>query len=276
MSKRPNRWRPALINIGLVVLLLTAVSFLPPDTSLKERQDSGIIKLCVPVSYPPLVTGDAEKPGFDIELGQKIAEHLGLRLAVNVMPSIGSDFNPRNWLLTRAQCDIIAGGVADTPRTRGFLQTVPTGIETGWVAALPTGAMPGRDSVVAVLPGSSGLDRLTLSSWLREQGIRPMPARDVATLAQALAGGQAKAGILERFSAETLHDSQPSLPLLWLPSDKFPRYQMALGLWKGDDTFKRAIIAAMDSLGDSNELAALRTRYNLDSVLSEMAGVEIR
>jgi ABC-type amino acid transport substrate-binding protein len=276
MSKRPNRWRPALINVGLVVLLLTAVSFLPPDTSLKERQDSGVIKLCVPSSYPPLVTGDAQKPGFDIELAQKIAQHLKLRLIVNVMSSIGSDFNPRNWLLTRAQCDIIAGGVADTPRTRGFLQTVQTGIETGWVAALPDGAMPARDSVVAVLPGSSGLDRLALSSWLREQGIRPMPVRDVTALAQALTSGQAKAGILERFSAETLHDNQPSLPLLWLPSDSFPRYQMSLGLWKGDDTFKRAILAAMDALGASNDLAALRTRYDLDSVLTEMSGAEIR
>jgi ABC-type amino acid transport substrate-binding protein len=189
------------------------------------------------------------------------------------MPSIGRDFNPRNWLLTRAQCDMIGGGVADTPQTRGFLQTVTTGIETGWVAALPDGQMPGRGATVAVLPGSSGLDRLALSSWLRERGIRPMAVRDVAALAQALASGEAKAGILERFTAETLHDTQPDVPLFWMPADNLPRYQMAFGLWKGDETFKRAVLAAIDSLRVSETLAGLQVRYNLDSVLPEMGPI---
>jgi ABC-type amino acid transport substrate-binding protein len=271
MSKqRPNRWRSALINVGVVIVLLTAVSFLPPDTSLKERQQSGVIKLCVPQSYPPLVTGDEQNPGFDVEMAEQIAQDLGLRLVVNVMPSIGRDFNPRNWLLTRAQCDMIGGGVADTPQTRGFLQTVTTGIETGWVAALPDGQMPGRGATVAVLPGSSGLDRLALSSWLRERGIRPMPVRDVAALTQALATGQAQAGILERFTAGTLHDTQPDLPLFWMPADHLPRYQMAFGLWKGDETFRRVVVAAIDELRDSKTLMALQARYNLDTVLPEM------
>ncbi|WP_268904464.1 hypothetical protein [Devosia aurantiaca] len=42
MSKRrPHRWRLAAINIGAMVLLLGAAAFLPPDTSLGDRQKSG-------------------------------------------------------------------------------------------------------------------------------------------------------------------------------------------------------------------------------------------
>ena len=34
-----------------------------------------------------------------------------VRLALNVNPAMGRDFNPSNWRITRAQCEIVAGGV---------------------------------------------------------------------------------------------------------------------------------------------------------------------
>ena len=85
--------------------------------------------------------------GRGIELGTKVAEQLGLRLAVNTLSSIGTDFNPRNWSLTRGQCDLIAGGVADTVQTRSFLQTIPTPIETGWVGVSTSGRLPAANPV---------------------------------------------------------------------------------------------------------------------------------
>jgi len=269
--KRPSRWRPALINLGVIVLLLSAVSFLPPDTSLAERQKAGFIKLCVPVSYPPFVTGDAAQPGFDVELMTRIAEGLGLRLAVNTLPTIGQDFNPRNWLLTRAQCDLIAGGVADTLQTRGFLQTLPTGVETGWVAVSADGRLPEQGATIAVMPGSSGLDRLALSGWLRADGYVARPVYDLPALAEMLASGGAQAAILERFVADQLHQMLPDSVLFWPPQDKLMHYQMALGMWKGDDTLRRAIAAEMDRLATSGALAALQEKYGLGGTLPEAA-----
>lgn len=270
--KRPSRWRPAVVNLGVIVLLLSAVSFLPPDTSLAERQRAGFIKLCVPVSYPPFVTGDDARPGFDIELAGKIAEGLGLRLVVNVMPTIGQDFNPRNWLLTRAQCDMIAGGVADTVQTRGFLQTLPTGVETGWVAVSADGRLPEKGATIAVMPGSSGLDRLALSGWLRTDGYVAKPVYNLQSLAETLATGQASAAILERFVADQLHDIFPDSVLFWPPTDKLMHYQMAFGLWKGDDTLRRAVAAQIDRLATSGALDALQQKYGLGSALPEALG----
>lgn len=263
MNLRTKRWLQVTINLGVVVILLTAVSFLPPDTSLADRQRAGVLKLCVPPSYPPLVTGDPARPGFDIELVSAIADQLGLKLLVNTLSSIGSDFNPRNWSLTRGQCDVVAGGVADTQQTRSFLQTIPTLAETGWVGISRTGQLPRAGGRVAVLPGTSGLDRLDLSRWLREQSLQAVLARNPQQFAEALSSGRVDAGITERFVAATLN-LPTDYTLLWLPEDRFPRYRMALGLWKGDQTLKRAIVSAMGSLVTSSVISTISTNYGLD------------
>lgn len=262
MNLRTKRWLQVALNLALVVVLLVAASFLPPDTSLADRQRAGALKLCVPPSYPPLVTGDPARPGFDVELVAAIADKLKLKLLVNTLSSIGSDFNPRNWALTRGQCDLVAGGVADTVQTRSFLQTIPTPAETGWVGVSRSGQLPAAGGTVAVLPGTSGLDRLQLSSWLREQSLRGVPARTPQQFADVLAGGQAEAGITERFVASTLNLGADQ-KLFWLPADRFPRYRMALGLWKGDQTLKRAIESALESLAASGALSALESTYGL-------------
>ena len=272
-TRRPHRWLRAAANLALIAALLFAVSFLPPDTSLKARQEAGVLKLCVPPSYPPLVTGDPEEPGFDIELAQHIAQSIGVRLIVNALPSIGRDFNPRNWQLSRAQCDMIAGGLTDTLQTRGFLQTIPTSAETGWVALAPQGKLPGPGAAAAVLPGSSGLDRLALSSWLRAQGLRPILVSSPDELVRALTEGRAQVGFTERFAASSIASLPPDITLSWLSVQDLPRYGMALGLWKGDQTLMRAVQAAMDELKQSGTLDKLRERYGLAGVLPEQGSL---
>jgi ABC-type amino acid transport substrate-binding protein len=261
--KRPHRWLQAGLNIAIVAALLAAVSYLPPDTSLQDRQRDGVLKVCVPASYPPLITGDPARPGFDAELADAIAKKLRLKLALNVLPSIGRDFNPRNWSLTRAQCDIIAGGVADTAQTRSFLQTIPTAAETGWVGISASGELPATGSTVAVLPGTAGLDRLALSGWMRKQGLRAqlMPSADA--FARSLRDGTVAAGITERFVAANLGLSPSTMQTFWLSDPAFPRYRMALGLWKGDQTLKRAVLDALGALDASSIPDALAVRYGL-------------
>jgi len=260
---RRHRWRRAALNFLVVVALLVAASFLPPDTSLRDRRQAGVIKACVPPSYPPLVTGDPARPGFDIELLEAIASEIGLRLSVNTLTSIGSDFNPRNWMLTRAQCDIIAGGVADTEQTRGFLQTIPTPAQTGWMAVSRTGELPERGGTVAVLPGTAGLDRVKLSTWVRANGWTARGTPSPGQFQAALDDPNLGAGIAERFVIDSLHLENENFKRFWLPEQDFPRYRMALGLWKGDQTLKRAVADALDRVSKSGVLASIEKRYDL-------------
>ena len=94
---------------------------------------------------------------------------LGLKFAITSNPAMGQDFNPRNWRVTRAQCEVLAGGVVASPVTRSFLETSPSYAQTGWAFVLPKpiGDLQGRRA--GVLVGISGLDRIALSRFLREQ-----------------------------------------------------------------------------------------------------------
>lgn len=267
-ARRPHRWLRAGFNIALIAGLLTAISFLPPDTSLRDRERAGVLKACVPPSYPPLVTGDPARPGYDIELLSAVAQQLDLRLQINVLSSIGIDFNPRNWLLNRSQCDVVAGGVADTDQTRSFLQTIPTDAETGWVGISRDGALPATGGRIAVLPGTTGLDRLTLSSWLRKEGLAVMPIRNVGQLRQALLDGTTLAGLTERFAAGELALSEEGFRLFWLPEQSFAHYRMAIGLWKGDQTLRRGIVGALEKLRQTGALAQLAANYGLDDAIA--------
>ncbi|WP_169194754.1 transporter substrate-binding domain-containing protein [Devosia sp. MC1541] len=268
--KGRNRWLSTAINIGIIVVGLTAVSFLPADTSLKERRDAGFIKLCVPPAFPPLVTGNPEAPGYDIELMQMIADRMGLRLVVNTLASIGADFNPRNWLLTRAQCDVIAGGVADSEHTRGYLQTIPTDAVTGWVLVARDGTTPVAGDSVAVLPGTSGLNRLAVSGWLRESGFKAKPARNSEQFKAELLSGAVSFGVTERFIAASANLEDADFSLFWLPEQSVQLTVTAIGMWKGDQTLKSEIIHSLSEVKASKAYELLRERYQIDGEIGRL------
>jgi len=92
IASRVRQFAPYVLIFGL----LGAVYLLPPDTSLGEVRKAGVLRACLPPSYPPLVTGDRDAPGIDVEMLQALAKNLGVSLIISSNPAIGQDFNPRN------------------------------------------------------------------------------------------------------------------------------------------------------------------------------------
>jgi polar amino acid transport system substrate-binding protein/cystine transport system substrate-binding protein/membrane-bound lytic murein transglycosylase F len=177
---------PGLIRDALGALpilgLLAAVYLLPPDTSLSEVRRAGALHVCLPPADPPFVTGDVSAPGIDVEILQALTRDLGLTLAPVPEPAMGRDFNPRGWHVTRAACEVLAGGLVASPMTRSFLETSTPYAQTGWAVLAPQPAIPkiladlhGRK--LGVLTPPSGLDRIALATHLRaaqarDQGLR--------------------------------------------------------------------------------------------------------
>ena len=124
--------------LGLIVALLLLVGLVPPDTSLLEIRKTGALKVCVPTSYPPLVTSDPTQPGIDIEILLAISDYIGVKLLLSPNDAIGRDFNPLNWDITRGNCQVLAGGFVDTTLTRSFLDIGHPYAETGWAIVAPT------------------------------------------------------------------------------------------------------------------------------------------
>jgi polar amino acid transport system substrate-binding protein/cystine transport system substrate-binding protein/membrane-bound lytic murein transglycosylase F len=252
---------------GVTALLVGAVLFagvylLPPDTSLQLVEESGVLRVCVPASRPPLVTGNAENPGFDISVLQEIAKRLNLRLAINVNSAMGRDFNPRNWRLTRAQCEIVAGGVLTSATTRSFLETISTGIASGWVLIAHDASKISQGEAIEVYPGFSGLDRVALSSYLRGLGARVSLSTSPDALADALTSGQVDAAVTGSLDAEQIIEADPNFTMTWLPAS-LGRYDFGFGLWKGDLTLKRKILEIYEQLDREGFIAAQRERYGL-------------
>jgi ABC-type amino acid transport substrate-binding protein len=258
MRVLPGNWR-TILSYVFIFGLLAAVNFLPPDTSLGEVRAAGVLRACVPTAYPPLVTGDAAAPGIDIELLRAIAANMGVRLVISSAAAMGRDFNPRNWHITRAQCDVLAGGVVASLQTRSFLETSPAYAETGWalLAPQPVGAIAGRRA--GVLVGISGLDRLALSRYLREQNVEVTILANAAELTGGLRDGKFDFAVTEALLAEEIA-AKEGWTAAWAPPP-LARYPLALGLWKGDLTLKRAIVASLGKLERNGEVAKIKARY---------------
>lgn len=255
-------WLPQrrdVITFAGVFGLLGAVYLLPPDTSLGQVRAAGVLRVCLPPSYPPLVTGDPAVPGIDVEMLQAIARDLGVRLATVVNPVMGRDFNPRAWRITRAQCDVLAGGVVGSATTRSFLDTTPAYAITGWawLAPHPTEDLQGRR--VGVLVGVSGLDRVALAAWLRAAKAQVTVTLDATELLQGLRDGRFDVGVTERLLAAELA-TPLGWSVGWMPAE-LDRYPVVLGLWKGDLTLKRAIVSAMRRMERSGAMATIMARY---------------
>jgi polar amino acid transport system substrate-binding protein/cystine transport system substrate-binding protein/membrane-bound lytic murein transglycosylase F len=248
--------------VAIAVALLAAVRLLPPDTSLQQMRTSGTLRACLPSLYPPLVTNDPAAPGLDVDLLRAVARELGVELTTVTQPAMGQSFNPRDWRVTRAACDILAGGVADTPQSRGFLDVTAPYATTGWawLARTPQAAPQLRH--VGVLVGLSGLDRIGLATWLHAAGAEVAIVGDPAALVQGLADGRFETGIAERLSAIALAQQQ-GWASGWMPPD-LPRVPLVLGLWKGDLTLKRAIADALVRLQRQGTIATILTHYAPD------------
>jgi polar amino acid transport system substrate-binding protein/cystine transport system substrate-binding protein/membrane-bound lytic murein transglycosylase F len=269
MAVLPTRVRTPLSCV-LILGLLAAVYLLPADTSLNEVRKGGILRACMPPLYPPLVTGDANAPGIDVELLQALASGLGLRFGIHPNSAMGQDFNPRNWHITRAQCEVLAGGVVASPMTRSFLETSPAYAQTGWAFILPKPLDDVSGHRAGVLTGISGLDRLALSRYLRGKNVQMTIVPSAAELASGLRASRFDFGVTERLLAGQI-GARESMAVEWAPED-LPRYPVVLGLWKGDLTLKRAIVEGLEKLRSDGELARIIAHYLKDAKLAQRPG----
>lgn len=257
-----SRRRRDLAAIGFVALLLWGVTFLPPDTTLADVRRSGVLRACVPRAFPPLVQDDPERPGIDVELLERIADGLGVRLLTVTNDAMGRDFNPRNWRVTRAQCLVLAGGIVDTTLTRGFLVVTPPHLETGWAAVIHGDEPASLEGVtVGFFAGLTGLDRLALSRWLRERGADIELLTDADAARDALTSERYDIVVSEALSARRLAEATDSTVVL-LPVGSGP-VPIALGLWKGDLTLERAIVHEIRGLQRRGAIDELVDRYAL-------------
>lgn len=245
-----RRWRRPARDIAVIAALLAGLSFLPPDTSFAERQKQGVLRFCVPDRDNALIRADdAGRPGPELRLMEGVAARLGLKLQLVEVANMGRSFNPRDWQIGRGQCDLLGGGLADSPANRGFLTLLPNGGRIALVRIGGDETPPPAGSEIGVFMGSAGLDRLRLSRFMREAGWHAEPLSSPSALAAWLATGRpAIASSLTSFAQDVQsHD---------LPEQAGESHALAFGLWRGDVTLTRRVRAALQREMEREQLVA--------------------
>lgn len=249
-----------LLLAGLYLL----ASLLPPDTALRDVSSLGVLRACLPNQYPLLVTDDQELPGVDVELVRRIASLLNVRLLQNHISSMGQDFNPRNWRLTRAQCHVVAGGVVDTEETRSYLDVTRPYLETGWAVVMPVAGELHPGDSVGFYSTIAGLPRIELGRLLRGAGMTIVNIRTVEELVAGLDSGTFPAVITEALTGRSVAFDK-GWDVFWV-SKSLGVYPITLGTWKGDLTLKRAINRALTRLEREGQLLEITENYQLAPV----------
>ncbi|MFD1252104.1 cystine transporter subunit [Devosia equisanguinis] len=264
------RWLGDLGTLAIIGALFGAVYLLPPDNSFEAVEKAGRITACMPTLYPPLVTADPAEPGFDVELMGLIAEQLGLRLTVLPNAAMAKDFNPRSWRVTRAQCQVLAGGIALTTPVLSYLDATAPYLSTGWAVVSKEPLANLEDKSIGFYAGLSGLDRVALSRQLRAMGLRPRIVNSAEALEQGLSDGTFDVGISEALVARQIAGAN-DWSVAWAPGVE-ERYPIGIGLWKGDLTLKRKLVSALGQLEADGSLDALKQKYDIADIGGVMGG----
>jgi polar amino acid transport system substrate-binding protein/cystine transport system substrate-binding protein/membrane-bound lytic murein transglycosylase F len=194
-----------------------------------------------------------------VELLREVAKRIGVSLVLSENRAMGRDFNPRNWGLNRAQCQVIAGGVVDSKQTRSFLETGPPYADTGWAIISPQPLSSLKGIKIGALTLVSGLDRIGLASFLRAQGVTARVVTTPDALVAGISEGTFDAGVTEAMLATKLA-ADNNWTVDWMPPE-LARYHVVFGLWTGDITLKHAIDQAFADMSADGTLAGILERY---------------
>ncbi|SLN63821.1 Bacterial extracellular solute-binding proteins, family 3 [Aquimixticola soesokkakensis] len=251
--------------LGGLCLLLAAGS-LPPDTALSKVKAAGRLRVCHPSDNPPWITrATAGQPagGIDLVLLGAISRNAGWDMVSVPVAQMDAGINPRRWGLTRARCDVIAGGLVLTEQTRGFLDAPVAHATFGWSlvtleakgeAALTPGA------TIGVYVASLASDRAKLGGWIRAQGLAPTIFARPEALIAALRAGTIVAAVTDA----PLREGSVRLRIGRLPPP-FARQQVGFGFWKGDATLRDAVLSGLSGLEAQGQLAGIQEFYQVSA-----------
>ena len=239
-----------------LLLLASAAADARPLETIIER---GALTLCANPNALPFANKIGPVNGFQIELGEKIAEQLGVRLK-------------REWVISaiqyrRADCDLVLDAIirSDAPPERGIKVSRPYH-RSGVVLAVRADSQAsslaslGSDQRVGVPVGS--LVSMTLDKGRRVTS--PFVSEDdiVAALAnreiEAAAVTPATVGWFNR-----QHADKPLRLIAAFANDPDFNWNIGAGLFRPDDELRRRVDAAIEALLADGTIAQIYARYGI-------------
>jgi polar amino acid transport system substrate-binding protein len=248
----------------LIVFAGAVFAFPSENTSAAARsldmiRAGGVLNLCAHPNSLPFASKAGNPSGFQIELGEALAEELGVALATEwiVVPS----------QIFRADCDIVLDAIADPEAQADTGLRISKPYYRGGVALVVSkqsaitgfGDLDGRTKV-GVLVSS-------VAAWVLNQRHVPTSTfgfeEDMLT---ALAAGEIDAAAVTPLSAGYYNLTHPLTQFTILPpgdEEQALIWNDAVGMRRPDDELRSAIDAALDRLRANGIIDKIYARYGI-------------
>jgi polar amino acid transport system substrate-binding protein len=252
------RYRRARYVACLSLLMLWNTS--ADARSLEAVIERGMLTLCASPNALPFASKNGPVRGFQIELGEKIAEQLGVKLT-------------REWVVSaiqyrRADCDLVLDVIArkDTPPAGGVRASRPYH-RSGVVLAVRSDSQAsalanlGSDQRVGVPVGS------LVSMTLAKGGTTTSPFVFEDDIVAALANREIEAAAVTRMTVGWFNLQHADNPLRLIPAfdnDQDLNWNIAAGLLRPDDQLRERVDAAIEALLADGTIARIYTGYGIE------------
>ena len=252
----------SLLLLGIIGLILLSACR-DTDDSWEQIQEAGILRIGVDPTYPPFaVATEGGAEGIDFDLGQALAEEMGLEPQFSYFGYDGL----YDALVTRQVDALISALVIAPERTRDIAYSAPY-FDAGLYLFFPAGneqiedAADLRGASIAVELGSLGhVEALDWQKRVARLDVTPYPTIEEAM--SATAAGQADAALVDYVSGLLFIRNHPSgqaaLVYSPIPGASEP-YAIAVRI--EDEILLTELNAALNRLKASGRLDAIIEQY---------------
>jgi polar amino acid transport system substrate-binding protein len=256
-GSRPLR---GALRCGAGFLLLMSWCVTVDARSLDAVIERGALTLCASANALPFASKTGPTQGFQIELGEKIAEKLGVKLA-------------REWVVSaiqyrRADCDLVLDVISrkDASPLGGVRVSRPYH-RSGVVLAVR------GDSAASSLTNLGSDQRIGVSvgslaaMLLDKRGAATSPFVYEDEILAALVNREIEAAAVTRMTVGWFNLQHADKPLRLIPAfddDPDLNWNIAAGLLRPDDRLRERVDAAIESLLADGTIARIYARYGVE------------
>ena len=229
--------------------------------SLDAVKQRGTIVLCAHPNALPFAAKKGEVPGFQVELGQALAERLGVSLT-------------RQWVINgyqirRADCDIVLDAIGGRAALIEFGMRPSRPYQRSGVILAVREAETSIGSLADLKPGERvGVQVGSLVSMLLgKQGIETTPFAFEDEMMDALARGEIAAAAVSYATVGYHNRTHPVARLRTIHAFKAEpdlNWNVAVGMVKPDDKLRQNIDSALESMLQDGTIARIYARYGVE------------
>jgi polar amino acid transport system substrate-binding protein len=229
--------------------------------TLESIKSRGVIELCAAPNALPFASKIGDRPGYQIELAQAVANRLGVRLQV--------DWVALSFHYRRVDCDIVMDTIADEEaenetKIRWSIPYQRSGVA---LAVRPDAdGIKGFNSLdaryrVGVLRGSLA------HMYLDQRGADAIPYGFESDMLEALGSGEIDAAAVTALSAGYYNSKHPAAHLrLILAYDAVPElsWDLAIGMRRSDQPLREAIDHAVEAMLEDGTFERIYATYGIE------------